>query len=46
MNKNINRISEGAEAASAQTDSAAGTIVELVALSKLLKEEMDRFKVA
>ena len=46
MSKNIHRISEGADAASEQTDATSRNIGQLVALSKLLKEEMDRFKIA
>jgi methyl-accepting chemotaxis protein len=46
MNRNIHRISEGADATSEQTKSTSRTIGQLVELSKLLKQEMSRFKIA
>ena len=46
MNKNVHRISEGANAASEQTATTNQIVEQLVALSSLLKEEMNRFKVA
>ena len=45
MSNNIHRISEGADAASDQTNMTNQSIGQLVKLSKVLKEEMDRFKI-
>ena len=42
----IHRISEGADAASKQTDSTGATVSQLVELSELLKDEMGRFRIA
>ncbi|MCP4288858.1 MAG: methyl-accepting chemotaxis protein [Gammaproteobacteria bacterium] len=45
MEKNIHRISEGANAASEQTGTTNQIVEQLVTLSNLLKEEMSRFKI-
>ncbi|MCP3867834.1 MAG: methyl-accepting chemotaxis protein [Gammaproteobacteria bacterium] len=46
MSKNIHSVSQGADAASEQTTATGRVVTQLVGLSKNLKEEMSRFKIA